>query len=371
MPGLSLPVPQIALPLAISFYTFQAISYLVDVARGTTPPARSTADFALYMAFFPQLLLGPIVRFGDFRGRLEAPRPFRADAFASGLRRFLGGLAKKVLLADTLGETANAVWGVVHGGHGVLAEQAWLGLACYALQLYFDFGGYSDMAVGLGRMFGFELPENFRHPYCAGSVRDFWRRWHVTLSSWLRDYLYIPLGGNRKGLARTCLNGLVVFAVCGLWHGAGAMFLLWGLWHGLFLTAERLLFPKTKRLRWTLPGHLYTVAVFLFGWVLFRSESLGEAGLFLRSLAGLAEASRESRELWLELSPKTFLALAAGLPLCYPLVPWLRARLARVRAPGFAAAQRAGEWLLLTLWGALSYLFVAGGSYKAFLYAQF
>lgn len=388
LPWIDIPVPEVALPLGISFYTFQAMSYVCDVYRRETKPAESLIDFACYVTMFPQLVAGPIVRYVDVAERL-LQRRVTLEGVASGFRRFLGGLAKKVLLANTVALMADAVWGVVEDGHGVSASMAWIGLIAYTLQIYYDFSGYSDMAIGMGRMLGFEFKENFLHPYCATSVRDFWRRWHVSLSTWFRDYLYIPLGGNRRGVVRACLNSLLVFALCGLWHGASAMFLLWGLWHGLFLMVERLAVRRGKgetsrrepeRLAGTAlrqaAGNAYALAVALFGWVLFRSETLADTGLMLRSLAGVADVSREARSLWLEFSPKQIVAIVVGVALAYPVVPWLRATLGR----RLAAARRgavlrlgvvAGECMLLTVLGLLSLLFVAGGSYNPFLYFRF
>lgn len=384
LPGVSIPLPHIALPLGISFYTFQAMSYLCDVYRRDVKPARNIIDFACYISMFPQLVAGPIVRYVDIAEQLRM-RSVGVSGVASGFRRFLCGLAKKVVIANNVGVMADAVWGVIENGHGTSFEMAWMGLICYALQIYYDFSGYSDMAIGMGRMLGFEFKENFRHPYCSSSVREFWRRWHISLSTWFRDYLYIPLGGNRKGTLRTGMNCLIVFALCGLWHGASVMFLLWGLMHGAFLMLERFLTagrPKPdraehasllRRMVTFIPGHIYTIAVFLFGWVLFRSETLADAGLMLRSLAGLAEVSKESRVLWIDFSPKVILTMGAGIFLAYPIVPGLRAKLGGVveKMPASGVVVCLLEWVVLTFLGLLSLLFLAGGSYNPFLYFRF
>ena len=236
--GLAVPDPGIALPIGVSFYVFQCVSYLADVYRRAIPAERSLPDFALYVSLFPQLVAGPIVRYASIRGEMR-DRTLRADDAAEGLRRFGRGLAKKVLVADTLAKVADAAF---PADLAALPQAfAWAGAFCYALQIFYDFSGYSDMAIGLGRVFGFRFPENFDHPYGSTSVREFWRRWHMTLSGWFRDYLYIPLGGSRRGAARTYLNLVLVFALCGLWHGASWCFVLWGLWHGLGLVGERLL----------------------------------------------------------------------------------------------------------------------------------
>ncbi len=384
LPGISLPVPEIALPLGISFYTFQAMSYVVDVYRGDVAPSRNIIDFGCYVTMFPQLVAGPIVRYRDIAERMPR-RSVGMERTASGFRRFLCGLAKKVLVANTVGSTADAVWRLLADGHAPPPSMAWAGALAYTLQIYYDFSGYSDMAIGMGRMLGFDFPENFEHPYCSRSVREFWRRWHLSLSTWFRDYLYIPLGGNRRGLARTCLNSMAVFALCGLWHGAGGMFLCWGLWHGMFLMIERLVRggktstaassgraadgrATASRLSRAVLGHLYTAAVVVFGWILFRSENFAETGLMLRSMAGLAEPSAESGALWLELSPLFMTAAGAGLLFAYPVVPCLRMFLARHVGGNVLYA---AENVALSALGLASILFVAGSTYNPFLYFRF
>ena len=394
LPGVAIPVPKIALPLGISFYTFQAMSYVIDVYRGQVEPARTPLDFGCYLTMFPQLVAGPIVRYADIAAQVRS-RSIDADRVGSGMRRFLAGLAKKAILANTFAEFADAAWAMADQGLTLPRPLAWLALVVYALQIYFDFSGYSDMAIGIGRMLGFDFPENFLHPYAATSVRDFWRRWHVSLSTWFRDYLYIPLGGNRHGLARTCLNGLVVFALCGLWHGAGVMFLLWGLWHGLFLTAERLwsrLAVRKSEVRSPKSGvggipkqtsdsglrtsdsplrrlvsRAYATAVFLFGWLLFRSETFGALRAMLRSLAGAAPDA-EARALYIDASPGLLVLLVVGLVLSQPgLLPRLRPTATPDPAPRALTAQ----WVVLTILGLLSLLLIAGGSYNSFIYFRF
>ena len=374
LPGVAIPVPEIALPLGISFYTFQAMSYVVDVYRGTVAPARTPLDFGCYLTMFPQLVAGPIVRYADIAAQVRS-RSIDADRVGSGMRRFLAGLAKKAILANTFAEFADAAWAMADRGLTLPCPLAWLALVAYALQIYFDFSGYSDMAIGIGRMLGFDFPENFLHPYAATSVRDFWRRWHVSLSTWFRDYLYIPLGGNRRGMVRTCLNGLVVFALCGLWHGAGVMFLLWGLWHGLFLTLERLLGSASggsgtaapRPLHVLLASRAYATAVFLFGWLLFRSETFGALRAMLRSLAGAAPDA-EARALYIDASPGLLALVAVGLVLSQSgLLPRLRPTATPNPAPRALTAQ----WAVLTVLGILSLLLVAGGSYNSFIYFRF
>ncbi len=399
IPGVHIPVPEVALPLGISFYTFQALGYVIDVYRGAVPPASRATDFACYVALFPQLVAGPIVRYADVAARLLR-RETTLDRVSSGFKRFLCGLAKKVLIANVAAEAADAVWGVLEGGSAVPPSLAWGGLLAYTLQIYYDFSGYSDMAIGMGRMLGFDFKENFLHPYAATSVRDFWRRWHISLSTWFRDYLYIPLGGSRRGLPRTLLNSLIVFALCGLWHGASAMFVLWGLWHGLFLVLERLLCPppagkkvfqpleksfpvsgknpesfpaigKKVSNQWkTLLGRIYALSAVAAGWVFFRSETMDVALRMFRSLAGCGAAAREARTLWMAFPPKVLLALAIGVLCAAPLAPALRNILRRLLARTPATAE-AAEWLWCTLLGLAAMLFLAGGSYNPFIYFRF
>lgn len=270
-------LPRIALPLGISFYTFQAISYLVDTYRGTTLPQRNLAKLGLYISFFPQLIAGPIVRYQDMIAQIRQ-RERSWGLTAEGLRRFLIGLAKKVLIANTLATVVEEIFALDFASMD--AFTAWAGVLLYAGQLFFDFSGYSDMAIGLGLLFGFRLPENFRFPYASTSIRDFWRRWHITLGAWFRDYLYIPLGGSRGGAWLTLRNLLLVFLATGFWHGAAWAFLLWGLWHGLFIVLER-------QTWWPFRGIPYAFIVVLLGWVLFRTESVPLAGQYYQAMFGL------------------------------------------------------------------------------------
>ncbi len=315
-----LGVPAIALapvhlPIGISFFTFQAITYVVDVYRRDAPVDSNPFRVALYISLFPQLIAGPIVRYHWIESELRR-RSAAAEDVAAGFRRFTIGLGKKILLANTLAVPADRIFALPPDE--LSAAVAWLGAFCYALQIYFDFSGYSDMAIGLGRMLGFHFPENFLHPYTSRSVREFWRRWHVTLSTWFRDYLYIPLGGSRGTAARTYLNLLAVFVLCGLWHGASLTFLGWGLLHGGLMVAERLgLSAVLERL----PGALaraYTLIAVLVAWVVFRADDLPHAG---RYLAALFSPGGE-HDLALFLDPKVALALAAG---ALGSTPWLEA----------------------------------------------
>ncbi|MDA7979447.1 MAG: MBOAT family protein [Pirellulales bacterium] len=309
----------ILLPLGISFFTFQSISYLIDVFRGEANVQRNPINLALYIALFPQLIAGPIVRYHDVAVQIVKRTVTRAG-FADGIRRFIWGLGKKVLLANTVGVVADAIFALPT--NELSATVAWLGVICYSLQIYFDFSGYSDMAIGLGRMFGFRFQENFNYPYIAVSVTDFWRRWHISLSSWFRDYLYIPLGGNRVSVKRLYANLLTVFLLCGLWHGASWTFVLWGVFHGALLVGERLGLRRfTARLG---PGqHLYLLLVVMLGWVLFRAETLTEASSYYAAMFGAGNAVGKY-PLAMFVSPGLIAAMIAGGIAATPTLPWVR-----------------------------------------------
>lgn len=272
LPGVNIPEPGITLPVGISFFTFQALSYVVDVYMNRVNAEKSFFNILLYISFFPQLIAGPIVKYHDIDEEIKE-RSTDINDISEGLQRFIIGLSKKVLIANTLGQTVDYVYGLQYDR--LSAGLVWIGAISYMLQIYFDFSGYSDMAIGLGRMFGFHFKENFDYPYTAKSIQDFWRRWHISLTNWFREYVYIPLGGNRKGKTRTWINRLFVFFLTGLWHGANWTFILWGLYHGLFLTLETL-FPKlSKKLGWL--SRVYVLVVVCVGFVLFRSDSVSQA----------------------------------------------------------------------------------------------
>ncbi len=277
-----IPLRKIALPIGISFYTFQAISYIADLSRGSIEVQRSWVDLALYISFFPQLVAGPIVKYKDISTSLHN-RLLSLDKTIFGLKRFCFGLAKKVLLANTLGYTVDEI--LSHPIDELSGLLCWTAAVFYTLQIYFDFSGYSDMAIGLANVFGFNFRENFDLPYISTSIREFWRRWHISLSTWFRDYLYIPLGGNRKGTARTVINLLIVFFTTGLWHGAQWNFVAWGLFHGVFLILERFLPVKSNNKRFvSLLKHFYTMFIVCIGWVLFRADSLSMAADQLKQM---------------------------------------------------------------------------------------
>lgn len=263
--------PSILLPIGISFYTFQAISYLIDVYRGTTKAQSKIINLGLYISLFPQLIAGPIVRYFDIHKQIKK-REYSVDLFTQGIQRFILGFAKKILVANSMGFVADEVFSLQL--NDISSSLAWIGIIAYSMQIYYDFAGYSDMAIGLAKMFGFNLLENFNFPYISKSIQEFWRRWHISLSNWFRDYLYIPLGGNRNGKNRTIVNLFIVFFVTGFWHGASWNFLVWGLMHGLFLVLERTNFGSFIKRIPTVFQSLYVLFVVIMAWVCFRSESL-------------------------------------------------------------------------------------------------
>jgi alginate O-acetyltransferase complex protein AlgI len=369
LPRVNLPSIRLGsghLPIGVSFFTFQAIAYVLDVYRRAVPAERSPVRYALYAALFPHLVAGPIVRYRDIAGQL-ADRRVPLDLFASGVRRLTVGLAKKVLLANTLAVAADRAFG--RPPAELDAGAAWVGLLCYSLQIYFDFSGYSDMAIGLGRLFGFDFLENFRHPYAAASVTEFWRRWHISLSSWLRDYIYIPLGGGRGRPGRVLVNLMIVFVLCGLWHGAAWTFLAWSLWHGAFLIAERVGLVRALDGVWRPLRHAYALLAVIGGWVFFRSATFAQAGGYLAALFG-AGRGLIAADL---LTGDVALALAVAVPACLPVAGWLRRRLA---VPGRWPALREAFAATAELACCCALLFasvvgLAAGSYHPFLYFRF
>ncbi len=357
--GLSL-----AAPLGISFFTFKSISYLVDIYRKKNN-AGSFWQFLLYISFFPQVMAGPITRFNDFCSTLEQPDT-GFDTFARGLRRFVIGLSKKLLLAAALGTVADRVFSLP--GAELPTALAWAGAVSYLLQIYFDFSGYSDMAIGLGMAFGLATTENFCYPYIATTVGDFWRRWHISLSGWFRDYLYIPLGGNRKGTVRTALNKVVVFALCGVWHGAAWSFLVWGLWHGLFTALESLLPTKkwNSRIPGKIAGHIYTLTVVMLGFVMFRAETVGQGLQMIAAMFAGAPVTASATVLLHQLLTGEWLfSLIAGSIFCLPVVPWCKAN---VKLGKIAEAV---SWIVCAALFLLCLTKLASGGFAPFIYAQF
>ena len=360
-----------ALPLGVSFFTFQAMSYLVDIYRGDVPPARTYVNFSCYLTMFSQLVAGPIVRYADIAGDITEQRG-NADMFYTGVRRFVLGLGKKILVANQVAMLADMCFTL--DSADLSTPIAWVGILAYAAQIYFDFSAYSDMAIGLGLMFGFRFLENFRHPYSALSMQDFWRRWHISLSSWFRDYVYIPLGGNRGSTARTYINLVLVFFLCGLWHGAALNFVLWGLWHGAFLVVER---AGLHRLLAKLPSLLRRVYVwlgFLGGWVLFRADDMDHVGVYFRALLGVGAEENKLLLLFAQNSPLSLLILAAALvgSLGIPAKAYVFLRdYAAARGRGSELCMEGGTILFGLCLLVMSSSLVLAGSYNPFIYFRF
>ena len=367
--GLKLSIPAIVLPAGISFFAFQGIAYLVDVYRGTIVPERSFSKLTLFMTFFPQVLQGPILRWGEIAPALTKRRETTCDA-AEGATRFCFGLAKKVLLADALGQVADAAF---LAGERLTVGFAWMGAVAYSLQLYFDFSGYTDMALGLGRVFGFRLPENFNYPYCAQSASEFWRRWHITLSRWFRDYVYIPLGGNRCSKIRQIANLLLVWMLTGLWHGSAWNFVLWGLYYALLLMGERFLWGKVLDKLPVVVRHIYALVLIVVGWVLFRAVSLEQVGEMLSAMFGMAPGglwSSEATYYWNQFRWEWVLAI----PAVFPVKPWLEQLLTERQKHGSRICEGLLTWcpkalaLLLLFYSVVRLL---SSTFRSFLYFQF
>jgi alginate O-acetyltransferase complex protein AlgI len=351
----------IVMPIGISFFTFQGMSYIIDLYWGKVALQKNPVLVAFYISFFPQLVAGPIVRYIDIERQIYS-RNEGIEQFSCGARRFVFGLAKKVLIANTLGYPADLIFA------GPPAENtqatAWLGVICYSFQIYFDFSGYSDMAIGLGKMFGFEFRENFDYPYISKTLTEFWRRWHISLSSWFRDYLYIPLGGNRKG--KVYANLFIVFLVTGLWHGARFSFIAWGLWHGFFLMVERLFRIREVKRRGFVPlRRLLTMLIVITGWVFFRAEGLRNAVKYLGVMYGLVKPENAGYTCWYYLGPDTITALLLALSASMPI------------AKLEVFNRRQGIWfryispVLILLLFFISAVFVVSSSYNPFIYFRF
>lgn len=375
---------KVALPIGISFYTFQGMSYVIDVYRGDCKVDRSgnvcelvqknPLNLALYISMFPQLIAGPIVRYTDIRDSLKS-RVTNTSTFAKGVERFITGLAKKAILANSIGEVADKIFNADLQYMGV--PIAWLGALCYTLQIYYDFSGYSDMAIGLGKIFGFDFLENFNYPYISKSITEFWRRWHISLSSWFRDYLYIPLGGNRKG--NVYVNLLIVFIATGIWHGAAWSFLVWGLWHGLFMLIERYFRKREKPnpfekvpsgLKW-----LYAMLVVMFGWVLFKLENVPDTLAYLGAMFGRGAGGYTEFSARFYLDNKMIVILIIGIIACVPWGEVLPRRIGGYIA-GFTSAEPCKavcviRRILLIALLLISMLFIVNSTYNPFIYFRF
>ena len=365
----------IHLPIGLSFFTFKAISFIIDTYRQDTPVCRNPLQVGLYISFFPQILAGPIVRFKEMAPQLARHALSLAD-FAKGMERMILGLGKKMILASAFGEKADLIFAIPTSQ--LTPDLAWLGAILYTLEIYFDFSGYSDMAIGISKMLGFTVPENFNYPYTATSVREFWRRWHITLSHWFRDYLYLPLGGNRRSEGRVYFNLLSVFLLCGLWHGASWNFIVWGLFHGTFLILERLGGEELLQRIWRPVRHLYALAVIVFGWVLFRSDSLTQALGHLKAMAGWAAGDGLKHNLAFYLTGELLGFLLMGMLLATPLHPYWGAAWKRLiegqprsRALALELTFSLGGLLFLALLLGASLMVMASRAYSPFIYFRF
>ena len=376
LPGHGLPEVHLALPLGISFFTFQLISYVADVYLRAVPAERGLTRFAAYILMFPHLIAGPIVRYANIRDELHADRR-KTGRPGLGLQYFIVGLCQKVLVANTVAPLADHAFNLPAAG--LEPTTAWLGAFAYTLQIYFDFCGYSNMAIGLAFLMGFTFPKNFDYPYVSRSLTEFWRRWHISLSSWFRDYVYIPLGGNRRGAWKTVRNLLVVFLLTGFWHGAAWNFIAWGLYHGAFLLIERFGLGKALDRAPRLIGHVYAILVVLLGWVLFRATSFGQAWGYWRVMADFGAAGAPDVALRLLVNKEVLAALVLGSVFAMPVLPWLgeRLRLRRLEPAAHLPPRldtHAVHVLSVTLLVAgltLSVAKLAGSSLNPFLYFRF
>ncbi|MBP5354386.1 MAG: MBOAT family protein [Lachnospiraceae bacterium] len=380
--GLSLPKHGLPLPIGISFYTFQTMSYTIDVYRGTAKVQRNIISFGAYVALFPQLIAGPIVRYRDIAEELDT-RTHSFDSFGEGARRFVTGLAKKVLLANNIG----LLWDAVSQTDvaTLTTAGAWLGLIALAFQVYFDFSGYSDMAIGLGRMLGFSFPENFNYPYIAASVTEFWRRWHISLGTWFRDYVYIPLGGNRRGLAVQLRNIVIVWLLTGFWHGASWNYVLWGLWYALILLSEKLFLSRLLKKLPRIIGHVYTLFVVVFAGALFGFEDIRRGFSFIRVLfgGGAGLINDATRYQFLSFAPLLAVCAVASTPLvawiCRKIFPAEKPAAQTAELPATVTVRHRFRECLLTVCdsvrvlglSALSLAYLISGSYNPFLYFRF
>ena len=363
------------LPIGVSFFTFQAISYVIDVYRNEVSATKNLFNFALYKSFFPQLIAGPIIRYKDVSSQFHSKPDAKADDFLIGVQRFIIGLGKKVLIANTVATVADQIFSL--STDQLRPETAWLGAICYTVQIYFDFSGYSDMAIGLARMFGFKFLENFNYPYIASSIQDFWRRWHISLSSWFRDYLYIPLGGNRCSLSRVYLNQMIVFILCGLWHGASWTFVIWGAWHGLFIILEKMKFGEFVKKIGKPFSNIYTLIIVIVGWVIFRANTFAYAFEFIKTMFGFGDNSTSATSLYYFLNTEIVVILIISIFASMPIMAFFRNHF--VKSKERLSEYKITKWsyviailfIFYTLIFFLSIASLASGTYNPFIYFRF
>lgn len=352
----------VVMPIGISFYTFQAISYLVDVYRGDTQVQWNLYKVMLYISLFPQLVAGPIVKYHDVSEQIDG-RSENLSEFALGLRRFIVGLSKKMLIANTMGAVADKVFALPI--EEVTTAVSWIGVIAYAFQIYYDFSGYSDMAIGLCKMFGFRLPENFNYPYISASITEFWRRWHISLSTWFKEYLYIPLGGNRVSKSRNYFNLFVVFLATGVWHGASWNFVVWGVWHGLFIIVEKLTgwHKLEKGVTIKVVQHVSTLLIVLVGWVFFRAETFGDAGSYVGNMFGLYGNAQSATPLAYYLDRHAALVMLLAVVLSMPVARKM------IYVKRLAPAIAVDIWLIVLF--LCSWATMAASTYNPFIYFRF
>ena len=360
----SIPMANLALPIGISFFTFQALSYVIDVYRRDVEAEKNLFHVMLYISFFPQLIAGPIVKYHDIQEQIRS-RKTDSGEIAAGMRRFILGLAKKVLISNVMAVTADALFAAPMGEMNILS--AWTAAIAYLFQIYFDFSGYSDMAIGMGRIFGFTFQENFRYPYISQSIQEFWRRWHISLSTWFKEYLYIPLGGNRKGKVRTCVNKLIVFFSTGLWHGADWTFVIWGLWHGMFMLLEEVI-PVKKLPR--LLRHVYTLLVVVIGFVMFRADTFTQ-GIQItgKMFAGWSFQASQMNLVLQQMTPLFILTVIIAVIACMPVLKWVR-EWGETIQPCRKVMEPLGYLMSLILL-VLCILSLSSGTYNPFIYFRF
>ena len=362
-----LPVPQIRLPIGISFFPFQILSHVIDVYRDNSVVQKSFLNVLLYISLFPQLIAGPIVKYYDIAQQINGRKLTVSDA-AYGVRRFIIGLSKKVLIANTVGAASDAMFALSQ--QDMSMPTCWLGAIAYTLQIYYDFSGYSDMAIGLGHMLGFSFKENFNYPYTAESMQDFWRRWHISLSSWFKEYLYIPLGGNRKGKFRTAINKIIVFFFTGLWHGANVTFVVWGLLHGLFPMLESYKAILLEKIKFKPLKHLYTMLVVIVTFVVFRAENLSQAGVFIAKMfTGISISAASLTAFSKQLSPLFIAVMILAVLLSSPLVGTIRKKL--ISAKHGEALVEYGFYAVSFALLLLCVISLASSTFNPFIYLQF